>query len=92
MYIAKEAAYLYIYSKELTKVNKNIRRLSKRAQKHADKHNRTTDEEKKLRHKVKHRRVTNDINSLVKRHNAVVSRLKHHMINFHDALRKEHKL
>ena len=57
MSLKSEAAYLYIYSKELTKLNKELKRLSKKAQKHADKHSRTDDENKKDKHRKKHSKV-----------------------------------
>ena len=92
MSIASEAAYLYIRSKEFSKVNRQLQELSKKAQHHRDKHAQATDEAGRAKHKRKHSRITDDIKDLMKRHNMLLSRIKHHMVRYNDALRKEHKL
>tara|TARA_Y100000310_G_scaffold329855_1_gene400452 strand:+ start:912 stop:1238 length:327 start_codon:yes stop_codon:yes gene_type:complete len=91
MDIAKEAAYLYAYSKELKKLNYQLKKHSKKAKKHLHKHHKTKDEGKKLRHKSKHLKSTDKINKLLKRHHEVLSRLRHHYLNFKHTLKKEHK-
>ncbi|MBU0470428.1 MAG: hypothetical protein KKA62_00955 [Nanoarchaeota archaeon] len=92
MNISKEAAYLYLYSKKLTKINKEMKRLSHKAEKHATKHSKTSNERKKEKHLKRHRQATEDIKSLMKKHNLLLNRIRHHVVNFHDALRKQHHL
>ena len=92
MDIANEASYLYIYSKELKKLNRKIKRYSKRAKKHLHRHYKTKDERKKLRHKSNHLKATAKINKLLKRHNDILSSLRHHYLKFKHILQKEHKI
>ncbi len=92
MSLTKEAGYIYVYSKELTKVNKQLKQLSKKAEKHAHKHGKTSDERKKLKHKKKHLDTTDEIKKLMKRHNDVLSSIKYHYRAYHHALHKEHKI
>jgi len=92
MKLASEAAYLYVYSKELQKLNRKLKKYSKRAQKHLDKHHRARTEEKKLRHRTKHLRVTGKINKILKKHDLVLSSLRHHYLVFKHALYHENKL
>ena len=92
MNLANEAGYLYVYSKELMDVNKKIRKLSSKAEKHAVKHMNANNEKKKLKHKNKHAKVKNDIEKLLKKHNKIIKILKHHNIAFYHALSKEHKI
>ncbi|MBU0457085.1 MAG: hypothetical protein ABH824_01975 [Nanoarchaeota archaeon] len=92
MNISKEAAYLYLYSKKLKKINKKIKKLSGKAEKHVKKHQQSTSEENRLKHSKRHYKVKEEIKDLLKMHNILIDRLKHHLVNFNDALRKEHKL
>ena len=90
MNLTTEASYLYVYSKELVKLNKRIKRLSRKAEKHAHKHGKASSHEKKHKHKRKHESTIGDIKSLMKKHNQALRHLKHHYLNFHHALKKEH--
>ncbi|PIN76389.1 hypothetical protein COV17_02595 [Candidatus Woesearchaeota archaeon CG10_big_fil_rev_8_21_14_0_10_36_11] len=92
MTLSNEAAYLYIYSKELTKINKKLHRLSKRAEKEQKKHERTKSIEKKLKYKINHAKITEKIKELTHEHNKYVVTLKRHSIAFEHSLRKEHTL
>ncbi len=92
MNLAKEAAYLYLYSKELLKINRKLKRLSKKAEKHAEKHRKATEETKKAKHAHKHQKVTKKIRKLMTKHNEVLGGIRHHMVNFHEALRKQHHI
>jgi len=92
MKIANEAAYLYVYSKELQKLNRKLKRYSNKAQKHLDNHHRAKTEEKKLRHQTKHLRTKVKINKILKRHDLVLSSLRHHYLIFKHALNHEHKI
>ena len=92
MNLTNEAAYLYSYSKKLIKINQEIRNLSKKAEKKAHKHRSAKDEDKKNKHRKKHQKITKEIKSLMKEHNKVLIRLRHHQVAFHHALHKEHKI
>ena len=91
MNISNEAAYLYVYSKELEKINSKIKRLSKKAEKHKKKHD-NAREHKKPKHKAKHSNVIGNIKDLMRRHNKLVTQLRRHQIAFAGALTKEHKI
>src|SRR3989344_4806911 len=54
MSITREAAYLYLCSKELAKMNKKLRHLSKEAQHHGQKHAAATDEKSRYKHSKNH--------------------------------------
>jgi hypothetical protein len=92
MSLFKEATYIYIYSKELTRVNKKIKNLSKKADKHYKKHQESKEEKEKHKHRKKHLSTVDDITSLIKKHNNVMKSLKHHLLNYHHSLKKEHKI
>ena len=91
MSITREAAYLYLCSKELSKMNKKLHGLSKDAQHHGQKHASATDEKSRHKHAKKHHHTTKKLQHLVKEHHEMLSRIKHHLVNYNNALRKELK-
>lgn len=91
MSITREAAYLYLCSKELTKLNKKLHDLSKEAQHHKQKHAFATDEKSRYKHAQKHHHATKEIQNLMKEHHEMLNRIKHHLVNYNNALRKELK-
>ena len=91
MSITREAAYLYLCSKELTKMNKKLHDLSKEAQQHGQKHALATDEKNRHHYAKKHRQAGEELQHLAKKHHALLSRIKHHLVNYNNALRKELK-
>ena len=91
MNLANEAAYLYVNAKELLALNKKLRKLSHKAEKHVKKHAKANTEEKKEKHKKKHGKATEDIVKLMKKHNKTLEHLRAHQIAFAHALRNEHK-
>ena len=91
MSITREAAYLYIYSKELTQKNKKLHGLSKEAQHHAQRYQQAKDEGDKHKHSKKHHKVSQEMKELLKDQSLLLSRIKHHLVNFNGALRKELK-
>ncbi|MEK6899918.1 MAG: hypothetical protein AABX05_02225 [Nanoarchaeota archaeon] len=91
MSITKESAFLYVYSKQLTKVNKKIHEASKEMHEYTDKYHKASEPEKKHKFQKKHHKINEEIKDLLKDHNALLSRLKHHLVNFHDALGKQLK-
>lgn len=92
MNLLKEAAYLYAYSRELIKVNKKLKSLGRKAEKHAHRYHQATSEEKQHQHKRKHSRTTAEMKKLMKKHNEIIGALRHHYLGFKHALHKEHKL
>lgn len=91
MSLAREAAYLYLCSKELTKVNKKVHGLSKDLRHHGQKHLQAADEKSRRKYAKKHHTTTQDLQHLMKKHHAMLSRIKHHLVNYNSALRKELK-
>ena len=91
MSITREAAYLYLCSKELTKMNKKLHDLSKETQHHGQKHASATDEKSRSKHAKKHHYATQEIQKLITEHHTMLSRIKHHLVNYNNALRKELK-
>ena len=92
MSITREAAYLYLCSKELAKMNKKLHDLRKETQYHGQKHASAMDERTRHKHATKHHHATQEIQKLMKEHHAMLSRIKHHLVNYNNALRKELKL
>ena len=92
MSLTNEAAYLYVYSKKLTKINRLLKSLSKKAHKHKTKHDTTTREEKKHKHRKKHAKTVKEIKDLMKEHNKILTRLKQHQVAFAHTLHKKHKI
>jgi septal ring factor EnvC (AmiA/AmiB activator) len=88
MTLANEAGYLYVYSKKLSKINKEIKHLSKKVQHHANKHANTNSEGKKAKHKRKHETVNSQLKGLVKEHDKTMQSIMHHYSAFSHALQK----
>lgn len=92
MNLSNEAAYLYVFSKKLKRLNKQLHYLSKKAEKHLHKHQTASSERKKEKQKQKHHRTIDNIKELMKQHNDILRRIHHHQIAFAHALQKEHKI
>jgi hypothetical protein len=88
MKLTREAAYLYVHSKELVALTKKLRKLSKKADKHANKHQKT----RKEKHRHKHIKVSAEIRHLIEKHDTIIKRLRHHYSRFTHALKKEIKI
>lgn len=91
MSLAKEAAYLYVFSKELLKLNKKLKKLGRLADKHKVRHGKARVH-KKEKHKIRHVLTVRDIEELMKKHNYALGRLKTHYHRFAHYLKKEHKI
>ncbi len=92
MNLTNEAAYLYVYSKDLISLNKKLKSLSGKAEKHIYKHGKAASEEDRLRHKLKHRKTVDKIQRLMVKHNELLNKLRHHHVAYAHALRAEHKV
>ena len=90
MNLAKNAAYLYVHSKELLELNKKLKKLSKKAEKHLAKTH-SSKEGESDRYKIKHRKVKEKLEILAKKHNKLLTKLNQHYRYFYHALKKEHK-
>jgi len=91
MSITREAAYLYLCSKELAKLNKKLHEASKEVQHHGQKHAAALDEKSRHKHAKKHHYATQEIQKIMKEHEAILNRIKHHLVNYNSALRRELK-
>ncbi len=91
MSLIKEASRLYLFSKELVKLNKRLRKLGRSAEKHKVRHEKAS-RHKKEKHKVRHALTVKDVKELMEKHDAVLKRLKTHYQRFTHYLRKEHKV
>ncbi|MBI2125247.1 hypothetical protein HYV87_04380 [Candidatus Woesearchaeota archaeon] len=91
MSITREAAYLYLCSKELTKLNKKLHRLGKEAHSHGQRHLQATDESSRNKYQKRHHKTGEEIKKIMKEHHTMLSRIKHHLVNYNHALRKELK-
>ncbi len=92
MNLTNEAAYLYVYSKDLISLNKRLKGLSGKAEKHIYKHGKATSEEERLRHRTKHGKVVEKIQKLMVKHNELLNKLHHHHVAYAHALRAEHSV
>lgn len=92
MSLANEAAYLYVLSKELTKLHKRIKKTSRKAQKHLEKHHRAASLEKRQKHGEKHAKKIKKIKKLLEEHNQILAKLRQHQIVFAHQLQKEHQV
>lgn len=91
MSITRESAYLYLCSKELTKINKKLHEQSQESHKLAQKYHQAADQRTKVKSWKKHHHANEEMKKLMKEHNAMLSRIKHHLVNFNNALRRELK-
>ncbi|MBI4151916.1 hypothetical protein HY496_03005 [Candidatus Woesearchaeota archaeon] len=92
MSLANEAAYLYVLSKDFVRVNKEIQILSKKAQKHLEDHARAVSSSEKEKHRHKHSKRVSKIRKLMEKHDAILTKLRHHQIAFAHQLQKEHRI
>ncbi len=92
MSLANEAGYLYVLSKKLTKLNGKIKDAAKVATKHKSKYDGATKEHHKKKYKNKHDDSAKELRKLVKEHNEMIVKIKHHTSAFIHALKTEHKL
>lgn len=90
--LANEAGYLYTHSKELVRINKKLRLLSKKAEKQVNKYHKAKTEDKKHKHKKNHTKTSTTIKKLVKKHDKLITLLRHHHVAYQHALHKEHKV
>ena len=92
MNLTNEAAYLYVQSKRLNRINSQLKKLTKKAEKHKIRYHSATKDHKKEKHRKKHLDATTDIHDLMKEHNKLIQHLQHHSAAFLSALRKQHKI
>ena len=92
MNLANEAGYLYNHSKELVRLNRRLRSLSKKAEKYLKKYHKTTNEDRKHKHKKKYTKIVTRIKKLIKRHDKLIILLRHHHLAYEHALHKEQKI
>ena len=92
MGLANEAAYLYVFSKKLVKINRELSKLSGKAEKHRTNHSKAKDEEDRNKHQKRHSNVREDISKLMKEHNTIIKKLRHHQVAFAHSLQKEHHI
>jgi len=85
----KDAAYLYIHSKELLAINKKLHKLSGKAEKHLRKHGNAKNDKARAKHKKKHAGVTTDMMKLQKKQIKLLKLLQHHQIKFAYNLQKQ---
>ena len=91
MSITRESAYLYLCSKELTKLNKKLHDAGQEAQKLAQKYHQAADEKTRYKYGKKHHQALEERGNLMKEYREMLSGTKHHLVNFNNALRKELK-
>ncbi len=91
MSIVRESAYLYLCSKELTKINKKLHDLRKEAHALAQKYHQVADEKTRYKYGKKHHQATEEMKKQMKGYQEMISRIKHHLVNYNNALRKELK-
>ena len=91
MSLTREAGYLYLCSKELAKINKKLHDLSKDVHHHRQKHLQAADEKSRYKHAKKHHHAAKELQQSMQKHHSMLSRIKHHLVNYNNALRKELK-
>ncbi len=91
MGLANEAAYLYVQSKKVVALNKDLKKLSEKALEHKKKHTKAA-EDKKHKHKKKHDSVVKEMKKKIVKHNKLIQSLHHHLLAFEHALESQHKL
>ena len=92
MSLVNHAAYLYVHSKELIVLNKKLKRLSKNAEKHKKRGERESDFGRVHKHAKRHAEAGEDIRTLLKKHNRILTKLRQHQVVHANELRKEHKV
>ena len=92
MGISNEAAYLYVYSKELLKINRKLKRASKKAEKAFKKFKESKTVEEQIKRKPQYEETLDEVHKLQKEHNYIIRTLRHHQVAFAHQLQNQHKV
>ncbi len=88
--LKREAAYMYIESRKLLKLNEKIKDISAKAHHLKEKTIRTTEPHTQQQKQREYEKVTRYLHKLAKEHNDQLSKLRFHHLNFQHLLHQEH--
>lgn len=92
MNLVHEAGYLYLLSKELITLNRQLKKLTTKAEKQVYKYSQAETEPERRGHRFKHTRVTIEMAHLIKKHHLILDKMRYHHSIFDRALREEQRL
>ncbi|MEW5897038.1 MAG: hypothetical protein AB1668_05065 [Nanoarchaeota archaeon] len=90
--LANEAAYLYVLSKSLHKINKKLHHSARKVEKHKRKYEQAKEERKRHKHRIKHAKASEKVTDLLKEHNKIMTKMRYHLRTFILELHKEQRL
>ncbi len=90
MSLANEAGYLYVYSKKILALRKEIKELKAKREKVLNRHTLAKDHKEKIQHE--HEKIAKEIRHLIEKHSELLTKLRHHQIAFSHKLQEEHHI
>ncbi len=88
MFLASNAAHLYLYAKRLMKLTKRLPKLQVKARQYAQAHQRSPSTKDKQKQKQKYINIARKVKQLQHDRQALINRLRHHYAEFTRELRK----
>ena len=92
MHLTDEAGHLYLLSKDLVTLNKKLRKMTSKAEKHFYNLSRAKTLKEKHHYQSKHMRATIELTHLMNKHHQLLEKLRHHHSSFDLALKREHRI
>ena len=92
MTLANEAAYLYVYAKDLVKLKQELHELKEDGDKFTQKYHQAKTHEDREKYRKKYHHIVEKSKKVTEKHHHVLTMLRRHQIAFANALQKEHKV
>lgn len=92
MSLANEAGYLYVYSKKILALRKDIKELKAKREKVLNRHALAKDHKEKEKIQHEHEKIVKEIRHLIEKHSEFLTKLRHHQIAFSHKLQEEHHI
>ena len=88
--LKREAAYMYIESQKILKLNEKIKDISNNIHHWQEKMTKTNKPEERLKLQKETEKMTKLLHELSKEHSELLLKLRHHHLNFEHLLQREH--
>ncbi len=89
MSLANEAGYLYVYSKKLHSLKKEIKNCKEESEQLFRKHTLAKDQKEKDKIQNKKDKKAKELHHLIEKHSELLTKLRHHQIAFSHRLQEE---
>ena len=90
--LKREAAYMYVESQKILKLNEKIKDISNNIHHLQEKIMKTTKPEERLKLQKETEKTTKLLHELSKEHSELLLKLRHHHLNFEHLLQQQHNI